>query len=52
MVKMLTVPVSKISNSQEYLLKKYEQMQKLLTFFSAQIIAYVPYLMMKVLTIR
>ena len=38
-VKMLTVLVSTISNSQVFLLKKCEllQMQKLLTFFSAKI---------------
>ena len=37
MVKMLTVLVSRVSNSQVFLLKKCEkllQMQKLLTFFS------------------
>ena len=33
MVKMLTVLVSTISNSQVFLLKKCEQMQNLLTFF-------------------
>ena len=43
-VKMLTVLVSTISNSQVFLLK-------LLTFFSAKILAYNPYLMTKVLTI-
>ena len=40
MVKMLTVLVSTISNSQVFLLKKCElflQMQKLLTFFSKNI---------------
>ena len=40
MVKMLTVLVSRISNSQVFLLKKCEQllqMQKLLTFFSKNI---------------
>ena len=42
---MLTVLVSTISNSQVFLLKKCEyllQMQKLLTFFSAKVLAYVP----------
>ena len=51
-VKMLTVLVSTISNSQIFLLKKCEellQMQKLLTFFSK--IAYMPYLMIKHVTI-
>ena len=43
MVKMLTVLVSTISNSQVFL-----QMQKLLTFFLAKILAYMPYLMIKV----
>ena len=55
-VKMLTVLVSTISNSQVFLLKKCErllQMQKLLTFFfSAKILACMPYLMIKVLMIR
>ena len=54
-VKMLTVLVSTISNLQVFLLKKCEwllQMQKLLTFFSAKILAYMPYLTIKVLTIR
>ena len=38
MVKMLTVLVSTISNSQVFLLKKCEQLlQKLLTFFSKNI---------------
>ena len=47
-VKMLTVVESTISNSQIFLLKKCE---KLLTFFSAKILAYMPYLMIKILTI-
>ena len=46
-VKMLTLLVSTISISHVFLL-----MQKLLTFFSAKILAYMPYLMIKVLTIR
>ena len=53
-VKMLTILVSAISNSQALLLKKCEkllQMQKLLTFFSAKILAYMPWLMLKVLII-
>ena len=44
---MLTVLVSTIYNSQVRLLKKIEkllQMQKLLTFFSTKIFAYMPYL--------
>ena len=53
---MLSVLVSTISNSQVFLLKKCEQllqMQKLLTFFfSAKILAYKPYLKIKILTIR
>ena len=48
-VKMLTVLVSTISNSHVFLLEKCE---KLLTFFSAKILAYVPYLMIKFLTIH
>ena len=44
-VKMLTVLLSTISNSQLFLLKM--QMQKLLTFFSAKILAYIPYLKIK-----
>ena len=55
MVKMLTVLMSTISNSQVFLVKQCEyllQMQKLLTFFSAKTLAYMPYLMIKVLTIR
>ena len=54
-VKMLTVLVSTISISQAFLLNKCEyllHLQKLLTFFSAKILAYMPYLMIKVLTIR
>ena len=54
-VKTLTVLVSTISYSQVHLLNKCEkllQMQKLLTFFSAKILAYMPYSMIKVLTIR
>ena len=54
-VKILTVLVKTISNLREFLLKKCEkllQMLKLLTFFfSAKILAYMPYLMIKVLTI-
>ena len=46
MVKLLSVLVSTISNSQVFLLKKCD------TFFSAKIFAYVPNLMIKVLTIR
>ena len=53
MVKMLTVLVSTISNLQVFLLKKCEKLlQMLLTFFSANILAYMPYLMTKVLTMR
>ena len=46
-VKMLTVLVSTPFNSKVFLLKK-----KLLTFFSAKLLAYMPYVMIKVLTIR
>ena len=49
MVKMLTVLVSTISNSHVFLLKNVSSF--LLTFFSAKILAYMPYLMIKVLTI-
>ena len=49
-VKMLTVLESAISNSQVFLLKKYEC--KATHIFSAKILAYMPYLMIKVLTIR
>ena len=55
MVIMLTVLVNAIINSQFFLLKKCEQllqMQKLLTFFSAKLLAYMQYLMIKVLMIR
>ena len=48
-VKMLTVPESTIFNSQVFLLKKCE---KPLTFFSAKILAYMPYLIIKVLRIH
>ena len=47
MVKMLTVLVSTISNSQVFLLKKYEA-----THIFSLILAYMPYLMNKVLAIR
>ena len=47
MVKMLTALVSTVSNSHVLLLK----MEKLLTFFSAKILAYISYLMTKVLMI-
>ena len=53
--KTLNVLGSTISNSQVFLMNKCElllQMQKLLTFFSANILAYMEYLMIKVLTIR
>ena len=49
-VKMLTVLLSTISNSQLFLLKM--QMQKLLTFFSAKILAYIPYLKVKDITVH
>ena len=65
MAKMLTALVNTRSNSQIFLLKKCKRksysllfakathiyLQKLLTSFSAKILAYVPYLMIKVLTI-
>ena len=51
-VKMLTVLVSTIFNSHVFLPKKCEKLlQKLLTFFSTKILAYLPYFMIKVLTI-
>ena len=46
-VKMLTVLVSTLSNSQVFLLKK----MRVLTFFS-KILTYMPFLMIKDLTIR
>ena len=49
MVKMLTVLVSTIPNSQVFLLKKKCEYTHI---FSANILAYIPYLMIKVLTIR
>ena len=49
MVKIITALVSTGSNSQLFLLEK---MQKLLTFFSANTLVNMPYLMIKVLTIR
>ena len=50
-VKMLiTILVSKISNSQEFLLKK--MWETFATIFSAKILVYMPYLMINVLTIR
>ena len=54
-VKLLSVLVIRISDSQVFLLKKCVlllQMQKLLTIFSAKILAYMSYLMIKVLAIR
>ena len=55
-VKMLTVLVSTISNSQVILLKKnvssFANAKATHIFFSAKILAYVPYLIIKVLTIR
>ena len=53
MFKMLTVLVSTISNSQVFLLtKNVSNLQKLLTFFQQKKIAYMTYLMIKVLTIH
>ena len=52
MVKIVTVLVSTIFNSQVFLLKNVSSMQKLLIFFGAKILAYMLYLMVKVLTIR
>ena len=46
MVKMVIVLVSTISKSQVFLLKNVGSF-----FFSAKILAYMPYLMIKVLTI-
>ena len=51
-VKLLTVIVSTISYSQVFLLKKKPVQLLILTFFSAKILAYMPYLMIKVLTIH
>ena len=50
-VKMLTVLVSAISNSQVFLLEKIDAKATHI-FFSAKILAYMSYLMIKVLTIR
>ena len=52
---MLTVLVSTISNSQVFLLfcrKKSVAFAKAAHIFSAKILAYMPYLMIKVLAIR
>ena len=54
-IKMLTVLVSTISNSQVFLLKNMSVVlvfAKATHIFSAKILAYMPYLMIKVLTIR
>ena len=54
-VKILTALVSTISNSQLFLLKKNVSsfcLSKSYSDFSAKIIAYMPYLMIKGLTIR
>ena len=52
-VKILTVLVSSISNSQIFLLKKMLiAFAKAAHIFSAKILAYMPYLMIKVLIIR
>ena len=51
MAKIVTALVSKISNSQVFLLKKYELNAKAIHIFSAKISAYMPYLMIKVLKI-
>ena len=54
-VKMLTVLVSTISNSQVFLLNTNVSSFcecKIYAHFSAKILAYMPYLMIKVLTIR
>ena len=55
MVKMLTVLVSTLSNSQVFLLKKMRvafENAKATHIFSAKIVVCMPYLMIKVLTIR
>ena len=52
MVKMLTVLVSTISNSQVFLLKKCEKLVAFVHIFSAKIFVYILCLMTKVLTIR
>ena len=53
-VKILTVLVSTVSNSQVFLLKNVSSFAnaKATHIFSAKILAYMPYLMIKVLTIR
>ena len=54
MVKMVTVLISTISNSQVFLLKKMRVAfanAKATHIFSAKILAYVPHLMVKVLTL-
>ena len=54
MVKMLTVLVRIRSNAQVFLLKKYEVAfanAKATHIFSAKILAYMPYLIIKVVTI-
>ena len=53
-VKMLTALVSTISNSQVYLLINVSSFCKCKSYsnFSAKILAYMPYFMIKVLTIR
>ena len=50
MVKMLTAHISKISNSQVFLLKKCEYQAT--HIFSAKILAYMQYFMITVLTIH
>ena len=52
MVKMLKVLVSIISNSQVFLLKNVSSFCKATHIFSAKILAYMPYLMIKILTVR
>ena len=51
MVKRLTVPVNRIANSQVFLLKKCAS-AKATHIFSANMLMFMPYLMIKVLKIR
>ena len=53
-VKILTVLVSTISNSQVFLLKNVSSFYKCKSYshFSAKILTYMPYLMIKTLTIH
>ena len=52
MVKMLTVLVSTISDSQVFFAEKNANAKATHIFFAAKIVAYMPYLIIKDLTIR